>query len=162
MSWMDVQKQYYLNTNLIRFKVVGLLLKIKLRKHILSQWLTQCYIYWKNRYQFRCSDEGKPDSRRKVARTSSFVRTLPNQLYEIDEKGKLVDQVMWTRNKNIWVYVLIILFIIISLAFYFDRLYKIREKYMYATLYTINKHVILWIIIFEQEKEIQCNTVLIV
>lgn len=55
----------------------------------------------KNRYQFRCSDEGKPDSRRKVARTSSFVRTLPNQVYEIDEKGKLVDQVTCTRNNSI-------------------------------------------------------------
>ena len=60
------------------------------------------YMYlMKNRYQFRCSDEGKPDSRRKVVRTSSFVRTLPNQVYEIDEKGKLVDQVTCTRNNSI-------------------------------------------------------------
>ena len=61
------------------------------------------------RYQFRCSDEGKPDSRRKVARTSSFVRTLPNQVYEIDEKGKLVDQVMYIQ-KGITLGSMIILF----------------------------------------------------
>ncbi|XP_015776632.1 PREDICTED: dedicator of cytokinesis protein 7-like [Acropora digitifera] len=44
------------------------------------------------RYQFRCSDEGKPDSRRKIVRSPSFVKSLPVQVYEIDEKGKLSEQ----------------------------------------------------------------------
>ncbi|XP_068675521.1 dedicator of cytokinesis protein 7-like [Montipora foliosa] len=44
------------------------------------------------RYQFRCSDEGKPDSRRKVVRSPSFVKSLPHQIYESDEKGKLQEQ----------------------------------------------------------------------
>ena len=49
--------------------------------------------YDQNRYQFRCSDEGKPDSRRKIVRSPSFVKSLPVQVYEIDEKGKLSEQV---------------------------------------------------------------------
>ena len=50
-------------------------------------------LFCKNRYQFRCSDEGKPDSRRKIVRSPSFVKSLPVQVYEIDEKGKLSEQV---------------------------------------------------------------------
>ena len=45
------------------------------------------------RYQFRSSDEGRPDSRRRIVRSPSFVKSLPSQVYEIDEKGKLQEQV---------------------------------------------------------------------
>ena len=48
------------------------------------------------RYQFRSSDEGRPDSRRRIVRSPSFVKSLPSQVYEIDEKGKLQEQVRIT------------------------------------------------------------------
>ncbi|XP_073227641.1 dedicator of cytokinesis protein 7-like isoform X3 [Porites lutea] len=44
------------------------------------------------RYQFRSSDEGRPDSRRRIVRSPSFVKSLPSQVYEIDEKAKLQEQ----------------------------------------------------------------------
>ncbi|XP_028405418.1 dedicator of cytokinesis protein 7-like [Dendronephthya gigantea] len=38
------------------------------------------------RYQFRSKEEGKPDSRRKIDRTGSFLEKLPKHIYEIDEE----------------------------------------------------------------------------
>ena len=51
------------------------------------------YVFVCCRYQFRCDEESKPDSRRKVARSASFVSSLPKEVYEVDEKGKQDEQV---------------------------------------------------------------------
>ncbi|XP_048582972.1 dedicator of cytokinesis protein 7-like [Nematostella vectensis] len=40
------------------------------------------------RYQFRSAEEDKPDSRRRINRSRSFINTLPKQIYESDEKVK--------------------------------------------------------------------------
>ena len=37
------------------------------------------------RYQFRSKEEGKPDSRRRMKRSHSFLQQLPKHVYEIDE-----------------------------------------------------------------------------
>ena len=59
--------------------------------HFITLSYNVCSIYC--RYQYRCSEESRPDSRRKITHSRSFTESLPKHVYEVDEKSKTSDQV---------------------------------------------------------------------